>query len=684
VPSNEDLTGEVDEFDIPLGEEVMTEHDPNPVESLFAVARPRSPLKPKASPETLPAILPDFDAVPLSEFTPKPSVSVNRVQTSPISPPSDMEIIVLKSAAPGAQGVFFKQTDSVKKEKASLPKQGQKKDMKPNVKRSDAQDPSLPKKKDPRKGDEIIILDDDMEDVEPLGSRPKSTAQSPDDTRSHVKDAPVLGLSLVEENGSARIKPSQKSDLQEGKGQQATSPSNWIRGVYDAFVKRISPSPTGSQEMVIPDSDPETEPEPEKGYEAELGEVKEKDADGSDSDNSSDSSDHSLFDPDNQHSTLFSWSTRTPSRKKRKSSIFGSQMNSPPPQRSEVDPFDDVEDMEETWPRLPSEDPRSPVRSPVLSTNKRISPPRRVTITPVPDALEQLVKSRLSSPQKKTMLYSLLPLPVSRSELLEIWGSSALPASLIDKMLPDIPEAQLKPYVLEVPLPTQEPELNLSLIQAIHWSGSWAVPDEAFTQMRELEKMTAEDPKKRRKLNQPFSYASAVAASSRRRASADMEDELPRKVSAGLAKALAGAPPMPPTPVDKYVVGIAQYRHGTEIIRVGDLVRLVTAARQTRNLVVSPTHYTLLVTALLYSSEGSLSSSSRISWERTVYLEGEVCDAHVLDAGSWVTTGELRTVDASSVAGKWFGHYPKLAKKMPLVEQELWIGEGFREHQDDD
>lgn len=672
----------MDEFDIPLGEEVMTEHDPNPVESLFAINRPKSPSKPKRSPDTLPAILPDFDPVPLSEFASKPSVSVKPVQISPVSPPSDMEVVVLKSASTSVQRSSFKESGSVKKEKSSHPEPSDKKNAKSVVKKSDAKfdkDSALPKKKDPREGQEIIILDDDS-DVEERGFGPKASAQSPDDTRSHVKDAPVLGLSLVEKDGVAHVQPSQKSVLLEKKGNQATSPSSWLRGVYDAFVKRVSPSPTGSPEMVIPDSDPETEPEPEpdQGYEAEMGEVDGNDADDSESDNSSESSDHSLFDPENQQSTLFSWTARTPSRKKRKSSIFGSQMNSPTPQRSEQDPFDDIEDTEEIWPRLPSEDPRSPV----LIAKKRTSPPKPVVPEPVPDALEQLVMSRLSQKQK-TMLYSLLPLPVSRSELLEIWGSSTLPAYLVDKMLPDIPESQLKPYVLEVPFPTQEPELNLSLIQAMHWSGSWAVPDEAFTQMRELEKMTAEDPKKRRKLNQPFSYASAAGASSRR-GSADLEDELPRKVSAGLAKALARAPPMPPTPVDKYVFGIAQYRHGTEIIRVGDLVRLVTAARQTRNLVVSPTHYTLLVTALLYSSEGTLSSSSRICWERTVYLEGEVCDAHVLDAGSWVTAGELRTVDASSISGKWYGQYPKLAKKMPLVEQELWIGEGFREHQEDD
>ncbi len=166
-----------------------------------------------------------------------------------------------------------------------------------------------------------------------------------------------------------------------------------------------------------------------------------------------------------------------------------------------------------------------------------------------------------------------------------------------------------------------------------------------------------------------------------------MEDEERfHKRPAGLASKVPRT--LPPSSskshLDKYAFGISHYRHGTEIIRIGDLVRLVTASRQTRNLVVSPTHHTLLVTALVYSSEGIISPvSHRVRWERSVLLEGEVCDAHVLEPGSWVTTGEIRTVDSGGISGKWYSHYPKLSKKMPLVEQELWIGEGLREHSGD-
>jgi hypothetical protein len=236
--------------------------------------------------------------------------------------------------------------------------------------------------------------------------------------------------------------------------------------------------------------------------------------------------------------------------------------------------------------------------------------------------------------------------------------SQSLPLDLIENhILRDIPETDLQPFLyvsgFDDPSPS-DIHKNLAFIQAIHLSGSWAVTPDMRQRMNHLEEGPTRSqlsvqqndidmpPIKKLKMDTPESDTISFPSYLR-----DQSWTLP----------------------------IPMFRFGTEIIEIGDIVRLMTNYRKTRNLVISPTYLVLLVTYLTFTSDFDATTNT---WIQRVVIKGDVCEPHAIKNGYWVTTGEIRTVDPDGISGRWYKEFPKLSRRMPVTEQELWTGIGIR------
>ena len=328
-----------------------------------------------------------------------------------------------------------------------------------------------------------------------------------------------------------------------------------------------------------------------------------------------------------------------------------------------------------------SDDEESDISSDDLHGEK-LTRGRRKTLTKSKHVYKSLKQPLVLDPNLPDAVeYTVIPLPLDFTQLNDLHTMERLPEEIECMALSDIKEKDLRPWLVEKAEPSEEDiERNLAMIQALHYSCSWAVPDDLFMRMQLMEarelsllESGSYSPSRKRARLTPDSEAGSLETPE-----ASPESHPRRPIDAGFSRSSITA---------KLSFPLKSYRHGSEIICLGDMLRLVTTTRQTRAQTVSMTYNTLFLTGISYTNAHS-SESDELSpdklmpesepWESFLYLTGEVCEPHPFHSGAWVTTGEVRTVDLSDISGKWYPPYPKLFRPMPVCEQELWLGQGLR------
>jgi hypothetical protein len=209
--------------------------------------------------------------------------------------------------------------------------------------------------------------------------------------------------------------------------------------------------------------------------------------------------------------------------------------------------------------------------------------------------------------------YDLIPLPLSINVLqdLEEFKMENL-ESKMDKVDGD----NIKPWLHKdiFPISSDDVNRNLGLLQAIHTSCSWAISKDHLNKLKEME------------ANSLSSFIN---------------------------------------------ISIEYYRHGTEIIAVGDLVRLITNLRQTRNVISNQTTQVLYVASLnLVSQLSTYQDSKDTFWDHEILLHGLVYEPRGSDC---VSTGEYRTVTTGGICGRWYSSFLNINRKMPVIEESSWV-----------
>ena len=220
--------------------------------------------------------------------------------------------------------------------------------------------------------------------------------------------------------------------------------------------------------------------------------------------------------------------------------------------------------------------------------------------------------------------YDLLPLPLSKSLLNEIWTqipNSSFSETVNSTKLENVSKNNVKPWLHKdiLPVPTDDETRNLSLLQAIHTSCSWSIPESILSTLKNLEKDYDE-------INSNSTFLS---------------------------------------------IPIQFYRHGTEIIHVGDLTRLVTNLRQTRNVISNQTTQILYIVSLNVISQLSFyQDSTDCYWNHDVILYGLVYEPRGTNC---VPTGEYMTVSTNGICGRWYSSLSNINRKMPAIEESDWV-----------
>lgn len=239
------------------------------------------------------------------------------------------------------------------------------------------------------------------------------------------------------------------------------------------------------------------------------------------------------------------------------------------------------------------------------------------------DSLDSEVVTENTQSDKKRKIrinyrnqYDLLPLPQSEQALHNIWKFGSIK---VESKLEKVDGGFVKPWLQKdiFPVPSDDVNRNLSLLQAIHSSCSWAIPEGCLKDLKDLESKSENN------------FSSFLS------------------------------------------ISIEYYRHGTEIIHVGDLVRLVTNLRQTRNVTSNQTTQVLYIASLNVVSQLSYYEDSNDKfWDHEILLYGLV---HEPRGSGCVSTGEYRTVTTDGICGRWYSSLLNINRKMPAIEESTWV-----------
>lgn len=225
------------------------------------------------------------------------------------------------------------------------------------------------------------------------------------------------------------------------------------------------------------------------------------------------------------------------------------------------------------------------------------------------ETLEDLKKRKLHYRNQ----YDLIPLPLSVKVLQDF---ESFKIKNLDSKMDKVDGTNIKPWLHKdiFPTPSDDVNRNLSLLQAIHTSCSWAISEDHLNKLKQME------------ANSLSSFIN---------------------------------------------ISMQYYRHGTEIIAVGDLVRLVTNLRQTRNVISNQTTQVLYVASLnLVSQLSTYKDSKDTFWDHEILLHGLVYEPRGSDC---VSTGEYRTVTTGGICGRWYSSFLSINRKMPVIEESSWV-----------